>query len=118
MQRRRFIQVSMHSCLVGPLATSGVAGAVDPVAVLRDLLAQSLIAAEVGHACLQNGMAEPLAVRHFIAALGDGADSRQMIENRFHERRQNDFANERLLSLNGWQLAESEMLAFAAVASS
>lgn len=56
-------------------------------------------------------------MRDFIADLGDGTSSRRTIEERFHLRRQRDFAHGRLQSLRGWQLAQSEVLAFAAVAS-
>lgn len=118
MQRRRFVQLSMNGCLAAPLATSSFAGEVDVVAVLRGLMAEPRLVAEVGRACLEGGLAEPQAVRAFVADLGAGAASRQMIEDRFRQRRQSDFAQARLRSVQGWQLAESEVLAFAAVASS
>ena len=118
MQRRRFVQLGMNGCLVAPLATSSLAGEVDVVAVLRGLMAEPLVAADVGRACLEGGLAEPLAVRAFLADLGAGAASRQMIEDRFRQRRRRDFAQDRLRSMQGWLLAESEVLAFAAVASS
>lgn len=116
MQRRRFVQLSMNGCLAAPLATSSLAGEVDVVAALRGLMTEPLVAADVGRACLEGGLAEPLAVRAFVADLGAGAGSRQMVEDRFRQRRQSDFAQERLRSVQGWQLAESEVLAFAAVA--
>jgi len=118
MQRRRFVQLSMNGCLVAPLATSNLGGDMDVVAVLRGLMTEPLAAADVGLACLEGGLAEPLAVRAFVADLGAGAASRQIIEDRFRKRRQSDFVQERLRSVQGWQLAESEVLAFAAVASS
>jgi hypothetical protein len=118
MQRRRFVQLGMNGCLAVPLATSSVAGEVDVIAVLRGLMAEPLVAADIGRACLEGGLAEPLAVRAFVADLGAGAHGRQAIEDRFRQRRQSDFVHERLRSVQGWQLAESEVLAFAAVASS
>lgn len=118
MQRRRFVRLSMNGCLVAPLATSSFAGEVDVVAVLRRLMTEPQVAAEVGRSCLEGGLAEPVAVRAFLADLGAGEASRQMIEDRFRRRRQSDFAQARLRSVQGWQLAESEVLAFAAVASS
>lgn len=116
MQRRRFIQASMNGCLVAPLAAVSVGNEVDAVAVLRELMGKSPMAPAIGRVCLELGLAEPQVVRDFVAGLGDGASSRQMIEDRFHSRRQSDFAEERLRSVHGWQLAESEVLAFAAVA--
>lgn len=118
MQRRRFLQLSMNGCLVAPLATSSLSGSVDVVAVLRELMTAPLAAAEVGRDCLEGGVVEPAAVHAFLADLGAGGASRQMIEDRFHRRRQSDFAQEQLRSVHGWQLAESEILVFAAVASS
>lgn len=118
MQRRRFVRLSMNGCLVAPLATSSLAGEVDVVAVLRELMTEPLVTAEVGRACLECGLVEPQAVRAFVADLGAGEASRRMVEDRFRQRRQSDFAQARLQSVRGWQLAESEVLAFAAVASS
>ena len=118
MQRRRFFKLSMNGCLIAPLATSSLAGADDVVAVLRTLMTEPRVAADIGRDCLAGGMVEPAAVRTFLADLGAGQASRQTIEDRFSQRRQRDFAQARLQSVRGWQLAESEVLAFAAVASS
>jgi hypothetical protein len=116
MQRRRFIEVGMSGCIVAPLAASQPSCDVDAVAALRGLMAEPLRAARIGRACLECQMVEPAAVRAFVAGLGDGVSSRGAIEDRFHARRHGDFAHGRLQSLHGWQLAESEVLAFAAVA--
>ncbi len=118
MQRRRFVQIGMNGCLMAPLAASSLGGEIDAVATLRALMAEPLMAAEIGRACLKSGTVQPAAVRDFVADLGAGAVSRRMIEDRFHLRRRSDFAQERLRSVRGWQLAESEVLAFAAIASS
>jgi hypothetical protein len=116
MQRRRFVEIGMSGCIVAPLAASRPGGDVDAVAALRGLMAEPLRAAAIGRECLACQIVEPAAVRAFVAELGDGASSRRAIEDRFQARRHGDFAHGRLQSLNGWQLAESEVLAFAAVA--
>lgn len=117
MHRRQFMHIGVNGCFAVPLAASSLGGEVDAVAALRDLMAEPLRAADIGRDCLESGMVAPAAVRDFVAELGDGASSRRTIEDRFHLRRQSDFAHGRLQSVRGWQLAQCEVLAFAALAS-
>ena len=116
MQRRRMMAVGMSGCLVATVMPGALRGDRGVVTVLRGMLGGSDQAAAIGRACLDAGLVSPAAAQTFVRTLGHDAAAAQVVADRFHRRRAADFADGRLHSLRGWQLAESESLAFAAVA--
>jgi hypothetical protein len=116
MRRRRFVQLGLNGCLVMPLAASASDDRPDPLAVLRDLVGEPRRAEAIGRSCLDAGLVSPATARAFVAEISRDAGDRRSVEGRFHRHRQDDFTAGRLRSLRGWQLAESEVRAFAALA--
>ena len=122
MQRRRLMELGVSGCLVATLSPAGFPG--DPsdlggegvAAVLRGMMGSPAQAAAIGRACLAAELVSPNAVQAFLTTLGREAGDERAVTDLFRRRRAADFADGRLQSLHGWQLAESESLAFAAVA--
>jgi hypothetical protein len=106
----------MSGCFVASIVPGGLGSDRGVVAVLRGMMGAPDHAAAIGRACLEAELVSPAAVQAFVTALGHGVADGRTVADRFHRRRAADFADGRLHSLRGWQLAESESLAFAAVA--
>jgi hypothetical protein len=108
--------LGMSGCFVASIVPGGLGSDRGVVAVLRGMMGAPDHAAAIGRACLEAELVSPAAVQAFVTALGHGVADGRTVADRFHRRRAADFADGRLHSLRGWQLAESESLAFAAVA--